>query len=225
MKYAVIYVWSFSINLFSDFVVFSSPPLNFMRSYFYHLNTINETLSRTFLLSLTSPAMGCMRQCLRMGDSCFGWRCKETPPGCDILTDLPGVKDMENIEYMFLKPIKCRNDSCLHGGECHNMPIPRFSSAMAYVCRCRCGSCGPHCERLNFGRQEGKGIVKNNIGGTTSATPEACQEECLKTPPCRSVDYTSEESQCFFNGIMHTDNGAQLGDFKEVDYYYPICNC
>ncbi|XP_022237024.1 uncharacterized protein LOC111084712 [Limulus polyphemus] len=225
MKYAVIYVWSFSSILFSNFVVFSSPPQNFMTSYFYHLHTINETLSRTFSLSLTSPTMGCMRQCLRMGDNCIGWRCRETPSGCDILTDLPGVQETENLECMFLKPIKCRNDSCLHGGECYNMPIPSVLSAMAYVCRCRCGSCGPHCEQLNFGRHVGRGIVKNNIGGTTSATPEACQEECLKTPACRSVDYTSEESQCFFNGVIHTDSGAQLGEFKQVDYYYPICKC
>ncbi|XP_076348477.1 uncharacterized protein LOC143246146 [Tachypleus tridentatus] len=100
-----------------------------------------------------------------------------------------------------------------------------MSSVKAFLCRCHCGSCGVHCERLNFGRREGRGIVENNIGRISAETPETCQAECLITPACRSVDYDKKERRCYLNKVNHTDPRAKLEVFDNIDYYYPVCTC
>ncbi|XP_022250997.1 uncharacterized protein LOC111087707 [Limulus polyphemus] len=220
MNYTVFSVWSF-VSLAN--ICTSKSPV-FTTSYFYRLRAFNKT-PETPLWSMASPAMRCLWLCLDLGDACFGWKYTESLRKCSVLTEVSDTEKPKNSEDVFLKPITCRNTNCLHGGECRNLPSPRLSSALAFLCRCRCGSCGVHCERLNFGRQKRRGIVENNIGRITAETPETCQTICLTTPACRSVDYARKDKRCYLNKVNHTEPRAKLEVFENIDYYYPVCMC
>lgn len=85
----------------------------------------------------------------------------------------------------------------------------------------------------SFTHYPNQAIAGNNMGSTGNVTVAECQQLCLDTPKCRSIDYSPKTKGCFLSDKSSADIGKPgvyfVGRPKgqpdwPYDYYERICN-